>query len=229
MPSRRKPLVPSRLAEIEAGVEGPVVAEHHVSLAGILVAARRGMPRADDHVVEPVAVDVAGRRHRIAAQVEVVDAVEPEAVAAVERREVEIGRKAAVLAEHDVGRPGPGVGQECPDHDVVEAVAVDVAGRGHREAAVVADVDSIEAEAVGAVECIEIDDCRKIGHDCPRAAVSDGRAGTPAIMAARSIRDPPTGGAASRYSTKSLATRLWVPVSAMTKSARPSPLVSPST
>ena len=58
--------------------------------------------RADDQIVEAVAVDVARRRDRDAAEVVRRRAAEPEAVAAVEAREIDVGGEARCLAEHHV-------------------------------------------------------------------------------------------------------------------------------
>ena len=62
-------------------------------------------------------------------------AADLEAVAAVEGgRQVEIGGEARGLAEHHIARPGTAMSAAArPDDQVVEAVAVDVAGRGDRE------------------------------------------------------------------------------------------------
>ena len=124
---------------------------------------------ADDQVVEAVAVDVARRGDGKPAPVKGIDAVEAEAVRAVERREVEARRKPRRLAEHDVALAGIGVrawvAAKGADDDVGEAVAVDVPGRGDGATAKVTRIDAVEAEAVRAVERREIDRRRKLGHD----------------------------------------------------------------
>ena len=93
----------------------------------------------DDEVVEAVAIDVAGRGYRTAGVVARVLAMDDEAaVAGRDRGEVDLRRKAAGVAEHHVAVAGivacvaGAVAVECPDDEVVEAVAVDVAGRGDR-------------------------------------------------------------------------------------------------
>ena len=121
---------------------------------------RIGQRGADDQVGEAVAVDVAGRGDREAAVVTGRHAAELEAVGAVEGGEVEVGGEARGLAEHHVARPGIGsvrIGTAGADDQVVEAVAIDVAGRGDREAALVIGRHAAELEAVGAVEGGEVE------------------------------------------------------------------------
>ena len=115
---------------------------------------------ADDQVGEAVAVDVARRGDRAAAAVARRHAAELEAVAAVEARQVEVGGKARGLAEHHIARAGIAavrVGAEGADDQVGEAVAVDVAGRGDREAAAVVRRHAAELEAVAAVEARQVE------------------------------------------------------------------------
>ena len=75
------------------------------------------------------------------------------AVAGRDRGEVDLGRKAAGVAEHDIAVAriaacvAGAVGVECPDDQVVEAIAIDVAGRGHRNAGVIARVLAMDDEA----------------------------------------------------------------------------------
>ena len=127
-------------------------AEHHIALAGVAVGTRRP----DDQVIEAVAVDVARARDRAAAVVTGVDPVEPEAVRAVERGQIEARGEARGRAEDDVALAGDllpsGIGARRPDDQVVDAVAVEVARARDREAAVVIGVDPVEPEAVAAVE-----------------------------------------------------------------------------
>jgi len=106
-----------------------LLAEHHVAGAG----KAQGIISADDHVGEPVAVDVAGRGDRAAGAI-VGCAAEREAVAAVEARQVDVGGEAGLPAEHHIAGAGfdsVRVGPELTDDQVGEAVAVDVACRGH--------------------------------------------------------------------------------------------------
>ena len=147
--------MPSRAREVEAGTEPRGSAEHDVTLAGTVIPAGIGDRSADDEVGEAVAVDVPGPGDRGAAEVVAIDAVEAEAVGAVEGREVEAGAEPRGSAEHDVSsrRPKPArVSAESTDDDVGEAVAVDVTGPGDGATAVIACVDAVEPEAVGAVE-----------------------------------------------------------------------------
>src|SRR5262245_54088662 len=76
--------------------------------------------------------------------------------AARNRGEVDLRRKARGLAEYHiaVARTGPGIagagGVECSDDEVVEAVAVDVAGSGYRPAGFVDDILAMDDESAGA-------------------------------------------------------------------------------
>ncbi len=107
-----------------------------------------------------VAVDVSSRTDRAARVVTGVDAVDLEAVAAVESREVEYRSEGCSRTEDHVGLTGidstVGVGTRVttggPDQDVGVAVAVEVIGSIDREAREVVGVDSLDPEAVCAVE-----------------------------------------------------------------------------
>ena len=105
-----------------------------------------------------------------AAVVTGIDAVEAEAVGAVEAREIERGGKARSLAEHHIALARIGVpariGARGADQDVVEAVAIDVPRRGDGLAAAVTGIDAVEAEAVGAVEAREIERRRQSPTPC---------------------------------------------------------------
>ena len=105
-PSRRKPLLPSSAARSRLGAKAGGGAEHDIARAGIDRRFGRRSEAADDQVVDAVAVDVARAGDRDAAVVAVVDPVEAEAVAAVERGEIEARREARGGAEHDVARAG---------------------------------------------------------------------------------------------------------------------------
>src|SRR5262245_50226815 len=90
---------------------------------------------------------------------------EPEAGGAVERGEIDIGRKARGLAEHHVARDGIADGvRSCKwsaDDQIGEAVAVDVARGGNRKAAEIIFRVAREPEAGRAVEYGEVDVGRK--------------------------------------------------------------------
>src|SRR5690606_37697932 len=116
--------------ELDGGGKPAGLAEHHVgrSRTG---AVRVCLRCADDQVIEAVAVDVTGTADGPPAHVVPRLAIEAEAVGAVERAERDRRGKPAGLAEHHVARPGTEVvriGIRRADDQVVEAVAVDVAG-----------------------------------------------------------------------------------------------------
>ena len=125
--------------EVDLRREARGLAEHHVAGAriGACVAGAIAVPGPDDEVVEAVTVDVAGRGDRNAGLIVRVLAVDDEsAVAGRDRGEVDLGREARGLAEHHVAVArivacvAGAIAAKCPDDEVVEAVAVDVAGRG---------------------------------------------------------------------------------------------------
>ena len=134
------------------------LAEQHIAVAredaGVAGAIAVGSP--DDEVVKAVAVDVTGRGYRIAGVIARVLAMDDEApVAGRDRGEVDLRRKPRGLAEHHVAVACAGAGVagtvavESSDDDVVEAVAVDVPGRGYRIAGVIARVLAMDDEAAG--------------------------------------------------------------------------------
>src|SRR5262245_14154059 len=93
------------------------------------------------------------------------------AAAGRHRGEVDLGRKAGGLAEYHiavagtVARVAGAVAARCPDDQVVEAVAVDIAGRGHRAASVIARILAMDDEAARAGrDRGEVDLRRKAGR-----------------------------------------------------------------
>ena len=94
---------------------GEIAAEHDVALTGIASPPRIGAGSPDDQVGEAIAVDVARAAHREARAIVRVDAIEAEAVGAVEGGEVERATEAARVAEHHVALTGiarPRIGAE---------------------------------------------------------------------------------------------------------------------
>ena len=69
------------------------------------VAGRIGPWSPDDQVVEAVAVDVAGRRHRIARPVACVGAEDAEALGRRQRRQIDVGKARGLAEDHDSSRP----------------------------------------------------------------------------------------------------------------------------
>ena len=144
--------------EIDLRSKAAGVAEHHVSVACLVtcVAGAVGDQSPDENVIEAVAVDVAGRRDRIAGPIARILAMDDEAtVAARHRGEVDLCREAGGLAEHHitVARPSACVARpvaaRSPDDEIVEAVAVDVPGRGHRPSRPIVRILAMDDEAAG--------------------------------------------------------------------------------
>ena len=142
--------------EVDLGRKGTGLAEHHIAVAGrgACVAGAIAALCPDDQVVEAVAVDVAAEDTEPTGYIAAILAMDDEAaVAGRDRGEVDLGRKAGGLAEHHiaVAREDAGVAGAIavgsPDDEVVEAVAVDVAGRGDRIAGVIARVLAMDDEA----------------------------------------------------------------------------------
>ena len=86
---------------------GEIPAEDHGALArvGLGVAGRVAEWSPDDQVVEAVAVDVAGRRHRTARLVACVGAEDAEALGRRQRRQVDVGKARRLAEDHDSSRP----------------------------------------------------------------------------------------------------------------------------
>ncbi len=131
----------------------------HVAGAGI--GAMRVCPIGlDDDVRKPVAVEVTGRRDGEAGLVACGDTIEPIAVCAVQRAEVQDGGKAAGAAKHHIGRSGilpVRAGSVGAYDQVVVAVPIHVSSIRHREAGPVAGAGAVDAEAVGSVQAAQID------------------------------------------------------------------------
>ena len=143
--------------EVDRGAEAAGLAEHHIAVAGIRarVAGAVGEIGPDDQVVEAVAVDVAGRGHREAARSRRPSSpwMTKPPRAGGDGGEVDRGAEAAGLAEHHIAVAGTSravagaVGAMRPDDQVVEAVAVDVAGRGDRASRNVVRLLALDDEA----------------------------------------------------------------------------------
>ena len=149
------------------------------SLAGEASPARIGPERADDQVVQAVAVHVAGTRHEAAATVAGGDAVDAEAVACRRgrtrrcwRRSRPRCRRRRSFRRHwpgrrDRPRSPPMIRSSMPSPFTSPAAETEDAG-------VIVRIDAVEAEAVAAVEARQVEGRRK-----PAAAAEDdvGRAG----------------------------------------------------
>ena len=152
-PERGRSLVPllGGLAEYDKCGPGLLAAADR----GVGVVGRRG---AEGQVRRAVAVDVAERRHGEAEAVLLVGASDPDRALA-EFGEVEV-RRCAALAPHDIRGARVALGQrlreEARDRDVVDAVAVEVAGPRGVEAGLVLLVDPRYAEAAR-TEVLEVD------------------------------------------------------------------------
>jgi hypothetical protein len=154
-------------------------AEDDIGLAGVgaaIVVAERG----DEDVVEAVAVHVARGRHVAAGLVVRGIALDGESDGRGEILDVD-GREAACLAVDHVGGPGidsAGIRQLCADQQIVEAVAVDVPGRGDAEAELVAVVFADNGETLGRTQRAEVD----VGEAARLSEQHIGRAGAAAAF-----------------------------------------------
>src|SRR6185369_12151658 len=114
----------------------------------------------DDEVVKAVAVDVSSSGDRPGYRLAGRFSVDPETIGAVESGEVDVGIEAASMAEHDIACScvdAVRVDKRRTDDQVVEAVAVDVACRGYREACIVPTDLAADLEAVGAIEARQLE------------------------------------------------------------------------
>src|SRR5262245_46025660 len=142
--------------EVDLCRKGASMAKYDIAVARIVacVGGAVGVECPNEEVVEAIAIDVAGRGHRLAGVIARVLAMDDEAPGAGrDHGEVDFGREAGGLAEHYVAVAGIGacvsgaVAPICSDDHVVEAVAVDVAGRGYRIAREVIDLLAMDDEA----------------------------------------------------------------------------------
>jgi uncharacterized protein YwlG (UPF0340 family) len=137
---------------------GEVAAEDHITCPGA-AAIRVGKGCADHEVIKTIAVDVAGGADGAAAAVSRRDPVEAKTVSAIKGVEIDARGKAARLAENDITRPGIvaiQVGTGSIDYEVIKTIAVDIAGSADGAAAQVERRAPFEAEAVRAIEGVEI-------------------------------------------------------------------------
>jgi len=146
--------------ELQIGRKTVGLAVHDVDRPGVERPILADERRADDEVIDAVAVDVSRGRNRIAAAGGNVRAVNPEAVGAVEIGGRETCRIAGRGAVDDVGQAtAAGSGVPFTDDEIVKAIAIDIAGGGNLRAA--GGVDGIrrafEMESVAAVDVREFD------------------------------------------------------------------------
>ena len=135
-------------AEIDIGGAG--IAAIGVSVRG-----------ADDEVGEAIAIRIAGRGYGGTRFVTGRDAIEPEAAGAIQTRERDRGGKTAGLAEEHIAGAGIAfairVGLIGADDEVIIAIAIHIAGRGHGSAALVAGRNAIKPEAVAAIQAGKVE------------------------------------------------------------------------
>src|SRR5215813_353439 len=109
-------------------------------LAAVLAAGGIAVGGADQQIVEAVAVDISGRRDRVAGALALRQSMDFETLVRGELAEVDVRREAAFLAEDDIGAAlVAGIGRA--DQDIGIAVAVEIAGQGDRETGHVAGID----------------------------------------------------------------------------------------
>ena len=152
-------------AEVQRRRGAAALAEHDIDLAGVELTAGVGELGRDDQVVHAVAVEVAGRAAR--AEVDLGRrAGKGEAVGGWERLQLDGRGGRAIGAEHHVGAAGAGIRRRCADQQVVDVVAVEVAG-GHRPAARAAALGAEDEVAVARIEAGEVDQRSIGGHGRP--------------------------------------------------------------
>ena len=138
-------------AELDGG--GRRAAEDDIAATRVHACGRVAEPGADDQVGQAVTVDVACGGHGDTAGVAGTLAVDDEAARATGHggQVDDAGRRAA---EDDIAAagaiPGRGIGCRRAHDQVVQAVAVDISGRGDRVAALVAGALAIDHKAPGA-------------------------------------------------------------------------------
>ena len=167
--------------EIEARGKAASFAEHHIALPGTVVPVRIAFMGANDEIAKAVPIHVPGPGHRPAAVVPKIDAVEAEAVAAIERGEIEARSKASRLAEHHKALPGTVIpvrsAERSADDKIAEAIAIHIPRRRHRPAAYVTGIYAVKPEAVAAIERLKPDRRRKFSRECGGAQRRGGKKG----------------------------------------------------
>ena len=154
-----KAVAPVETAQGLGRRERSAFAEQHVDRARRVQPVGVMQSGGDHQVVDPVAVDIRHGRHRPAGVVARRRAGGPEAVGSVQGGQVDRVPWPAV-AEDDIGRPRIKPGQvrfTGADHDIAEAVVVQVAGREHREAGLLVAEPPLDDEAAGPVQTLQSD------------------------------------------------------------------------
>ena len=122
------------------------VAKNHIAATGL--GARKGC--ADNQVSQAIAVDIARARHAPAAVIVQALAIDHKAAAAGGNR-AQVNRHATARAEHHIAAPRAAaagrVSLRCPDDQVGQAIAVDIARTRHAPAALVARALAVDHKA----------------------------------------------------------------------------------
>src|SRR6202008_1748276 len=125
--------------KLQSGAEARGMAEHDIAGAR-RAAVRGGAPGAPDETGDAVAVHVAGRGARPAAEVGRRLTVDLETVGAVEAGKLQRRAEGRIRAEHHIGGARSAavrVGQIGAHDQIGETIAVDVPSRGNRAASLV--------------------------------------------------------------------------------------------
>ncbi|HMM68185.1 MAG TPA: hypothetical protein PKC03_14705 [Dokdonella sp.] len=122
-----------------------------------------GKRRANEKIIEAVAIDIAGAGDRITTPVESGRAGQAKSVAAIKRRQIKAGDKTTDPAEYHEAATAETpvrVGEWRADQQIGDAIAVDIACTGYRQAGGIADGFAVETKPVAAVELGELDRTR---------------------------------------------------------------------
>src|SRR5262249_27584494 len=101
---------------------------------------------------EPVAINIAPARNLTTPKITWCHPIQPEAIGAIQGRQIDRSRKTRCLAKHHIARFGSEVAPWRFDDHIAEASTVDIAGPSDPAAALVTGAHTIDPKAVCAVK-----------------------------------------------------------------------------
>ena len=146
-----------------------IFTKHDIGFARTTVAIRVSPSRADDQIINPIAIHIActgyGRTNLILS----IDAIDDKTVGAVSADADQSGKVKFVvciesecltviriLAEHDIGFAriafAVGISPWRADDQILNPITIDIACAGYRISAFVTDIDAVDGKAVAAIK-----------------------------------------------------------------------------
>ncbi len=127
--------------------------EDHITAASTAAGNRVALVCSDNQIGQSIAIDVAGTGHTRAAAVTRTLAIDDKPPSTTSNRR-QIYRRSRRLAEYHIAAPGIGAGNRvalvCSDNQIGQTIAIDIAGTGNADTALVTHPLAVDDKAAGA-------------------------------------------------------------------------------